>query len=104
MKKRNVVCVGLAVLVLTLLLFMLTACAEDAEQIAQSSNPNVKVEQLLTVEGYKVFRFEDGGHFIYFVIPSGSTHWSRTVSTGKSAITYKHDVYTGDPIEQGENE
>jgi outer membrane biogenesis lipoprotein LolB len=53
-------------LVVALSCLVLVACTEPAESTAASSNPNVSVEKLLTVDGCTVYRFQDGGHSRYF--------------------------------------
>ena len=48
------------------------ACAAPAEAPRASSNLQVEVEVLLTVDGYRVYRFYDAGEYHYFVTPQGT--------------------------------
>ena len=42
-----------------------------------TSNAEAKVEVLFDVDGYRVYRFEDGGHDVYFVLPATSERRPR---------------------------
>lgn len=59
-------------------IFILSSCEKDAEQTVNSTNNEFKVELLFTVDGVKVYRFEDRGSFKYFTNTSGNTNWSET--------------------------
>jgi hypothetical protein len=50
-----------------LALLMLTGCLKDAERAASSSNGQVTVGLLTSVEGCDVYRFFDDGNAHYFV-------------------------------------
>ena len=65
--------------VIALSCLLLVACSEPAESTASSSNPNVSVEKLLTVDDCTVYRFKDGGYNRYF----------SNCKTGHSEVTYQ---------------
>ena len=67
-------------LVIALSCLILVACSEPAESTASSSNPNVSVEKLLTVDDCTVYRFQDGGYNRYF---------SNCNKSGHSEVTYQ---------------
>ena len=66
-------------LVVALSCLILAACSEPAESTASSSNPNVSVEKLLTVDDCTVYRFQDGGYNRYF----------SSCKSGRSEATYQ---------------
>jgi hypothetical protein len=68
-----------------LLIGSLTGCYQPAQQITSSSNPNFNLELLFENEGVKVYRFMDGGNYIYYTDSRGKTEWH--VSSGKTSIT-----------------
>lgn len=49
-----------------------------------TSNPEVSVDVLLEVDGYRVYRFHDAGYPRYFVTPTGAVIGSHTQSCGKN--------------------
>ena len=66
-------------LVVALSCLILAACSEPAESTASSSNPNVSVEKLLTVDDCTVYSFQDGGYKRYF----------SNCKSGHSEVTYQ---------------
>ena len=66
-------------LVVALSCLILAACSEPAESTASSSNPNVSVEKLLTVDDCTVYRFQDAGYNRYF----------SNCKSGRSEVTYQ---------------
>ena len=67
--------------VIALSCLLLVACTEPAESTASSSNPNVSVEKLLTVDDCTVYRFQDAGYNRYF----------SSCKTGHSEMTYQQN-------------
>ena len=43
------------------------------------NNRSYKVDYLFTEDGYKVYRFWDDGHYVYFTVGDDSAHASNTV-------------------------
>ena len=66
-------------LVVALSCLILAACSEPAESTSTSSNPNVLVEKLLTVDDCTVYRFQDAGYNRYF----------SNCKSGHSEVTYQ---------------
>lgn len=82
-----------------LLLFVLVlfiGCMKEPMQTNSTDNKLIKVELLFTIDGAKVYRFNDGGRFIYFVLnKSGArTEADYTVNNGKRISHYKDSVQT----------
>lgn len=69
----------------------LLACGKKAEGIAQTTNSDVKVEKLFSVDGCTVYRFEDWGRYHYFSNCDGSI--SHTVNCGKNC-RYEESIKT----------
>lgn len=67
--------------VIALICLVLVACTEPAESTVASSNPNISVEKLLTVDGCTVYRFQDSGLNRYF----------SNCKTGHSEVTYQQN-------------
>lgn len=51
---------------LAVFVVLLSGCDKRAEEVRQSSNPNVPVETLFKHDGCTVYRFYDGGRDHYF--------------------------------------
>lgn len=75
---------------------LLISCDQNHTQETQhSSNPDVPVDLVLSKDGYRVYRFRDGGRERYFVIPDGRVEWDHTEHHGKSStVTIPESVDT----------
>ena len=79
-----------------LLLFM-TGCSVSIEETSRkkTSNNQVQVEVLFTDdEGYTVKRFNDKGHWRYYVTPRGKTNGNFTRSSNKNSVTIPNEIET----------
>lgn len=76
--------------------FSLFGCAKDPVSTSSTSNQSISVHLLFEHDGVKVYRFSDGGSYIYYTDARGKTEWRITRSTGKSATTERFEVTTAD--------
>lgn len=51
----------------------LSGCARDPIETSRTDNPQINVEKLFEHEGCSVYRFLDGGHFVYYSNCKGTT-------------------------------
>lgn len=76
----------------------LTACANEPVSKAETNNPSVSVDMLVTIEGCHVYRFYDTGRYHYTTIcPDGrsarvSSAWSE--QQGKTVVTEYEELDT----------
>lgn len=82
-----------AVLGLLVSLF-LSGCYERPITTTRSDNAAIAVELLFTYDGVKVYRFQDGGRFVYYTDARGRVEWTTSTSTGKSSTVQRHSVET----------
>ncbi len=75
-------------LILLCAISLLCGCIEKGVELKQTDNPNYKVEFLFEVDGVKVYRFNDGGHYVYFTNGSGMTKYEYTRRRGKTSKRY----------------
>jgi hypothetical protein len=69
----------------------LTSCTGDAKTAVQDGD--FKIEFLFEKYGCKMYRFKDGGRYIYWSNCDGRTEYSYYRSTGKSGYTvYEQSV------------
>lgn len=61
---------------------LLVGCAESPVSRHSTNNPDVGVSVLFEVDGCKVYRFSDAGHYRYFTTCQGSV--SSSLKQGKS--------------------
>ncbi len=86
-------------LFIVVLLFLILCCSAEGKPVKvekpdTNENYDFCVVFLFEVEGCKIYRFLDGGYYHYFMIGSGqviNTVQEKTVSTGKTTITYRWD-------------
>ena len=67
--------------VIALSCLLLVACEKPAESAVDSSNGNIPVEKLFSVDGCTVYRFQDGGYNRYF----------SSCKAGHSEMTYQQN-------------
>lgn len=63
-------------LLVILCVAVLAGCTKRAEQSSAAGTEFV-VDKLFTHEGCTVYRFEDGGRYLYYTNCSGSTSWTE---------------------------
>jgi hypothetical protein len=61
---------------------LLCGCYHEPKAIRtdHTNNPKVDVELIIEHDGCRVYRFWDGGHWVYFVKGGEQTMWGETVS------------------------
>lgn len=84
------------ILFITLILIICSSCAHDAQETKASTNPDVKVELLTSVDNCKIYRFEDCGTKHYFADCLHSTTAMDRVPVGKSSRPEEISTYEGD--------
>ncbi len=70
--------------VLILATIFLSSCVKDAQVTVNTTNSNFKVELLFEQDGCKMYRFKDGGHYVYWSNCKGKTETVYNESSGKS--------------------
>lgn len=75
---------------------VLAGCTADPVRSDRTNNADLDVSTLFDYDGCRMYRFEDGGRFIYFARCGSDvrTSWGETHSNGKTAYTTNHDVQT----------
>lgn len=79
-----------AIIILIAILF--TGCVQDAKHSTQ--NGNFKVEFLFEQNGCKMYRFCDGGRYVYWSDCQGKTQSDFTTRSGKSSTTHSEETIT----------
>ena len=85
-------CFALAYVLLVAVL--LVGCVNDPKSEAQ--NGNFKVEFLFEQNGCKMYRFKDGGRYVYWSDCQGKMQSDYTQSTGKSTVNYRFESVTSE--------
>lgn len=73
-----------------ILLVLLVSCKEPAQETVSSTNSNIKLDFLFEHDGCKMYRFLDGGRWIYWTDCSGQVTSEWTQNHGK-ASSQEHD-------------
>jgi len=75
-------------LVLLFVLFF-GGCIEQAKSVRteQTNNPELKSDLLFEKDGYKIYRFNDGGRNVYYVVPNGQAQTVYNESCGKNCFS-----------------
>lgn len=81
-----------AKLLLVAVLFSFTSCKEDAQSTVKTGN--FELEFLFEQNGCKMYRFKDGGRYIYWSDCQGKTQSDYTTNTGKSRVTHHSESVT----------
>lgn len=81
MRVENVL--GSGVLVLASLCIA-TGCAQPAMYTSTTPNPAIAVDTLFTYDGCTVYRFQDGGHAVYYANCGGTASTDQEVSCGRN--------------------
>ncbi len=69
-------------------------CQREAQKEVQSTNQNFSVELLFEVDGCKMYRFSDGGRYIYWSDCKGKTQYNYIEQSGKSQNTIREETIT----------
>lgn len=77
-------------LILFFALLLLSSCKKEAQEVFSTTNSEIRVDFLFEVDGIKVYRFYDNGHFVYFTNRTGNTEYSYT--TQNRNVTHTHRV------------
>ncbi|OWP82789.1 hypothetical protein BWK59_14010 [Flavobacterium davisii] len=75
-----------------LALLLLSSCKEEPLKTIQ--NGNFKVEYLFEQNGCKMYRFEDGGRYIYWSDCQGKIQSDFTTNSGKHNIRHYEETIT----------
>lgn len=81
---------------LLLPLLLISGCEDSGEPRpvhAANKGKSYDVRLLFEVDGVKVYRYQDGDHYIYFTNANGITRTERTVRTGKVTRTVQDVTY-----------
>lgn len=62
-------------------------------EVSQKETDEYEVRLLFEVDGVKVYRFYDDGHYIYFTNTSGHVKYEYTQMAGKTVITDEVNTY-----------
>jgi len=73
---------------------LFVGCVNDPKSEVQ--NGNFKVEFLFEQNGCKMYRFNDGGRYIYWSDCQGKVQSDYTQSTGKSTVTHHFESVTSE--------
>jgi hypothetical protein len=65
-------------------------CGVEAEGPVRTSNGGVHVEKLFEHDGVKVYRFQDGGYWVYYTDARGEATAVHTESRGKGGSRTIH--------------
>lgn len=67
---------------------------ESAFHKRQSDNRKQSVEHILTIDGCRVYRFEDVGQYRYLTTCNGSVAWKENRYVGKIIRRIPHEIQT----------
>ena len=86
---------NLAKLMLVAVFFIsFTSCKEEAQSSVQ--NGNFQLEFLFEQNGCKMYRFKDGGRYVYWSDCQGKTQSDYSTNTGKSNVTHHFESVTSE--------
>lgn len=70
-------------IVLLIAALAVASCGKSPLSTESSNNPDVAIDKLFTHEGVTVYRFVDGGRYVYFTAPPVDVNYSHSESCGK---------------------
>jgi hypothetical protein len=88
----NRLTLAFANLLLAAVLF--TGCIHDAKESVQ--NESFTVEFLFEQNGCKMYRFKDGGRYIYWSDCQGRVQSAYTIQSGKTTVTHHVEAVTSE--------
>lgn len=71
------------------------SCKEDPIRVDSTNNSNIRVEFLFEKDGCKVYRFLDGGRYVYYTDCVGKLQYEQTTHNGKTSRT---DYYENETV------
>jgi hypothetical protein len=77
-----------------LIALILTGCVNDAKQSFQ--NGNFIVEFLFEQNGCKMYRFKDGGRYVYWSDCQGKVQGDYSTQSGKTRVTHNEESITSE--------
>jgi hypothetical protein len=77
-----------------LIALILTGCVNDAKQSVQ--NGNFIVEFLFEQNGCKMYRFKDGGRYVYWSDCQGKVQSDYSTQSGKTRVTHNEESITSE--------
>jgi len=75
------------ILVVLTLGTLFTGCMNDAKEVEKVDNSDFTLELLFEKDGCKIYRFYDGGTFVYWTDCRGKVEYDHTTSNGKQTHT-----------------
>lgn len=70
---------------------LLSGCYGEAQEVAQTENPNFQVELLFEHEGCRVYRFRDGNLHYYVRCLTGQTETITQTTHSAGKTSYRRD-------------
>jgi hypothetical protein len=80
--------------IVILLAITLTGCVKEAKQSVQ--NGNFTVEFLFEQNGCKMYRFKDGGRYVYWSDCQGKAQSDYSTQSGKTRVTHNQESITSE--------
>ncbi len=78
--------------IIIFILVILTSCMNESKETIKDGD--FKIELLFKKDGCNVYRFRDGGRYIYWSNCSGNMQSNYTQSSGKSTTTIRMESFT----------
>jgi hypothetical protein len=63
---------------------LFSGCVKKGEYVPTQANDNFEVALIFVVDGVKVYRFSDGGHYHYFAVRNTAAMLESVYSNGKT--------------------
>jgi len=76
----------LSALIVALSVLTMSGCAAEGIREAQSANRNVTVDLLTEFEGVRVYRFLDGGNYVYVAVSASQLRAEWQKPEGKTTV------------------
>lgn len=83
-----------SILIVVLILIVITSCAKESKSSIKDGE--FVIELLFEHDNCKVYRFKDGGRFIYWSNCSGNTRTHYTNTNGKTTVTNVVESFTNE--------
>lgn len=94
MKKINLITVSRTCASALLAAILFAGCVHDAKESVQ--NGSFTVEFLFEQNGCKMYRFKDGGRFIYWSDCQGKVQSDYNTRSGKTSVTHNDEAVTSE--------
>jgi hypothetical protein len=76
------------IFILAVIALLFAGCAKRGEYVPVKSNDNFEVAFIFEVDGVKVYRFRDNGHFHYFAVKNTAVTLESTRLSGNGKTIY----------------